>query len=266
MKHKIEINYEDRIVCFLDILGFKNHILSSINFDGSDCTKKIEDLAEAFSEIRDILDIDRPEERVEKEVTQFSDSIVISFKATKESEVYYTLLDILWVQISLVQRGILCRGSVARGKLIHTPQLLFGPAMVEAYTLESEVAMYPRIILGKAIIQAGIEAHARHHLPHHEAHSILNLVKKDSDGMYYINYVTGAQPELDDPELDYPNYLFRLRKIISSGSDSKTPSIAIKYSWLKEKLEPHLTQIKQHIRTKPIDDEIREAYESIPDF
>jgi hypothetical protein len=116
---------------------------------------------------------------------------------------------------------------VARGKLIHTPKMLFGPAMVKAYQLESEAALYPRVILDESIVMAGIAAHSKHHLPKHEAKSIMSLIKMDFDGMYYINYVTGAQSELDDPEFDYPDYLFQLRKLILSGIDAHNPSIGV---------------------------------------
>ena len=148
---------------------------------------------------------------------------MLSFPSGAESGVFDALLSILSVQIGLVIRGILCRGAVAQGKLIHTPTLLFGPAMVDAYLLESQAALYPRVILDESIIKAGTQAHARHHLPRHEQDSIMSMLRKDTDGMYYINYVTGAQSELDDPELDYPNYLSQLQRIIAEGLKSKYP-------------------------------------------
>lgn len=259
------MNYEDRIVCFLDILGFKNHISTSINADGTDNSTQLDKLIDVFNIIRNVLDLDSPNDRFGNEVTQFSDCVVISFPATTESGVFYALLDILLVQVSLVFEGVLCRGGIARGKVIHNPKLLFGPAMIEAYYLESEAALYPRVILDKSIVEAGIKAHAHHHLPKHEAQSIMRLLEKDSDGMYYINYITGAQSELNDPELDYPNYLYQLRQIISSGIGAKNPSVAIKYSWLREKLALHLIRVKEAARQAPEGDELRNAYEGIPD-
>jgi hypothetical protein len=244
----------------------KSHISATTNADGTDSESQIRNLSAAFNGMRDILDTDRPDARPEKEVTQFSDSIVISFPATSESGVFYALLDIMWVQASLVFHGILCRGGIARGKLIHTPKLLFGPALVEAYALESKAALYPRVILDKSIIEAGISAHSRHHLPHHEEQSIMSLVKMDADGMYYIDYITEAQSELNDPELDYPGYLSRLRDIIADGIEASDPSVAVKYMWLREKFSPHLSQRKAAARTAPEGDELREAYESITDI
>ena len=260
------MNYKDRIVCFLDILGFREHVFDSVGADGSDSVTKISELAAVFGRIRETLDIDCPENRPDTEVTQFSDSIVISFPAYAEGGVFDALSGIMRVQINLVLGGYLCRGGIARGRLIHTPTMLFGPAMVEAYTLESQAAHYPRVILDAEIINAGVAAHASHHLPSSEQQSILGLLKRDLDGMYYIDYVTGAQSELDDPELDYPNYLFKLRDIISSRILSNNPSVSIKYKWLREKLVDHLQTVKQSARNRPQGDEIRDAYESIPDL
>lgn len=261
------MNYEERIVCFLDILGFQSHVASTIKQDGAEDKTKTDLLIGVFNGIRDILDVDRPEDREGKEVTQFSDSVVLSFLEQEESGVFDALLAILWVQINLVLKGVLCRGAVARGKLVHTPNLLFGPGLVNAYVLESKAALYPRVILDQEIVDLGASAHARHHQPEHEEKSIMSLLEKDSDGMYYINYVTGAQWELDDPELDYPGYLSCLQQIVSKGIKAMDPSIVIKYRWLKEKLKPHIDRIKAGVaKNMPEGDELRDAYESIPDL
>lgn len=261
------MNYEDRIVCFLDILGFKSHIAETINEDDKECKHNTDLLVTVFEEIRDTLDIDRPGDRKRKEVTQFSDSVVISFPSDEESGLFKALLDILFVQIILVYKGILCRGAIARGKLVHTPKMLFGPGMVSAYTLESKAAIYPRVILDQEIIDIGIISHARHHSPIHEEKSIMKLLGKDSDGMYYINYVTGAQSELNDPDLDYPNYLLSLLKIVSKGLRIKDPSVVVKYQWLKEKLKPHIDMIKTEVaKNKSQNDNFGNAYEVLPDL
>jgi hypothetical protein len=139
--------------------------------------------------------------------------------------------------------------------------------MVDAYLLESQAALYPRVILDESIIQAGIRAHAKHHRRVHERHSIMSLLCRDTDGMYYINYITGPQSELDDPDNDYPEYLFRLQQIISEGFKLRSPSVAIKYQWLKEKFSRHLSRIRRNVRnSRNIDEELREAYQNIPDF
>ncbi|MCB0503829.1 MAG: hypothetical protein KDD32_14200, partial [Bacteroidetes bacterium] len=79
------MKYEDRIVAFIDILGFKSHLnKTTLKKDNQliDNENKIKELNEALLLARKVLDIDRPDsEKITKEkiVTQFSDSIVISF-------------------------------------------------------------------------------------------------------------------------------------------------------------------------------------------
>lgn len=260
------MRYEERVVCFLDVLGFAGHIRQTVRSDGSDNESRIATVAGVFETIRDLLDIDTPEARNRKEVTQFSDSIVISFPVNEESGVFNALLEILWVQINLVHREMLCRGAVVRGRLIHTPRVLFGPAMMDAYRLESKAANYPRVILDESIINVGAAAHAKHHREEHERESIMELLSRDGDGMYYIDYITGAQSELDDPELDYPQYLSLLRQIIANGIAHSDPSIRVKYLWMKEKFSPHLAEMKAHARKVSDDDDLRQAYESIQDL
>jgi hypothetical protein len=58
------MEYQDGIVCFLDILGFREHISQSLKEDGSDSPQKIEQLAEAINRVREIFDVDHPEHRV----------------------------------------------------------------------------------------------------------------------------------------------------------------------------------------------------------
>ncbi len=53
------MRYENRVVCFLDILGFANHVQGTIRQDGSDDEDCIKNIADAFEIIRYLLDIDK---------------------------------------------------------------------------------------------------------------------------------------------------------------------------------------------------------------
>jgi hypothetical protein len=260
------MNYSDRIVCFLDILGFKHHIARTQSREGVDVPEELDRLARAFANVRELLDVDNPSERPDKEVTQFSDSVVISFAADSESGVFYALLDILWMQLRLANGGLLCRGAIARGPLIHTPSLLFGPAMVAAYELESRAAIYPRVILDKSIIVAGCEAHARHNSLKDEAESILGLLARDADGMFYVDYICKGQGEFDDPDWGYVEYLGNLAKIAIAGASLPDRPVAIKYEWLKAKLSPYIAMCKRNSRANIQDSDLVAAYEALPEL
>lgn len=55
--------------------------------------------------------------------------------------------------ITGIQYGILFRGGITYGKVVHTDKMLFGPAMNKAYSLESKTAVYPRIIIDNDVIK-----------------------------------------------------------------------------------------------------------------
>ncbi len=240
--------YEDRIIVFIDILGFKNLLDDTYNYkDNSDKSDGIEKLLSVYPTIREVWDLDTKKdnkltkkiEKKSKVVTTFSDSIVISFLVKERSEIFYTLLEIKWLIIRLIYKGVLVRGAVSFGKLIHNEKVLFEPALVEAYILESKAANYPRIILDRDIIELAGKFPSFIHSPKDEIEYVESLLEKDSDGMYYIDYFSKAQEELDDPDYDFPIYIQTLGNIIRKGMNTyKHPSkadIRVKYIWMKEK-------------------------------
>lgn len=239
------MKYEQRIVAFIDILGFKGILDETVKKDGNDDEKKIDKVVSAYKAIRDIWDLDKKAELLDtsssqsKKVTIFSDSIVVSFQVDEPSEVFYTLLELKWLIMRMLWHGILCRGAVSIGKFIHRNEYLFGPALVEAYLLESKAALYPRIILDRSVIDAGAKNSAVHHTNKMEREYVESLLEQDSDGMYYIDYFFKAQSELDDPEYDFPQYINNLGDIIRKGlmasSHASKADLRIKYSWMRER-------------------------------
>lgn len=239
------MKYEQRIVAFLDILGFKSLLDETIDKDGNDIEEKINSVISAYQAIRDVWDLDDSlglaeyRKKDSKQVSIFSDSIVVSFNVDDPSQVFYTLLEIKHVIMLLLSRKILCRGAVAIGKFIHTENYLFGPALVEAYTLESKAAMYPRVILDSSVIEAGAGYSAVHNRPKTEEEYVRSLLEQDSDGMYYVDYFYKAQSELDDPEYDFPSYIDNLGEIIRKGlmgsSHHSKADLRVKYSWMRER-------------------------------
>lgn len=231
------MTYEDRIVCFLDVLGFKELVNAPVRSDSSVDEAKVAAIAGALTTIQREMNVGKPAEFVDgMQVTQFSDSITFSFPANEQSALFHALLQIVWVQLALVYQGILVRGAMKYGRLVHTPELIFGPAFVDAYELESKTACYPRVILEDSVIQAGAAAHARHHDPASEAEHIKNLLRKDHDGFWYVDYVNAAIRELNDPAYDAAEYYDRLWEIVDTGRATRSPAVRAKYEWLADKL------------------------------
>lgn len=243
--------YEERLVVYLDILGFAKLIEQSfdektnlINTEILNNIHKIhEDIGFYFQERYKGKKTWFTDTQKSRKITHFSDSIVISYKANAEDAVFYCLIDIQLFVMSLINKGLLLRGAFAKGKLIHTSNHVFGPALVDAYYSESKAAFYPRIILGKEIIDLAYKYKGDN--PTEIIKNILNnLLIKDSDGMYYLDYFMNIQENFDYPLIDYVIYLAELRNIIRNGLASKDHSINIKYKWLKEKFNKTLSRIQ----------------------
>ena len=217
----------------------------TVDSKGVENEEKINSVVDAYRSIRRIWDLDNAftDDSLKisrsKPVSIFSDCLVISFEAKEPSEVFHTLLEVKHLIMRLLWSGILCRGAVSLGKFIHTPEYLFGPALVEAYLLETKAALYPRVILDRPVIETGAKYHASHHSSSTEEGYVESLLEIDSDGMYYIDYFHKAQQELDDPEFDFPDCINNLGDIIRKGlmgsSHHGKADQRVKYSWMRER-------------------------------
>jgi hypothetical protein len=55
--------------------------------------------------------------------------------------------------LDLLTEGYFARGALIKGQLHHDDKMLFGPALVEAYRLETEVVSYPRIMVSSDVLR-----------------------------------------------------------------------------------------------------------------
>jgi len=252
--------YENRVVAFIDLLGFKEIIKKTVDDNGRDNEPEIEALTETFRQMKDTLHNREIFEKMNRElnienntssrqISQFSDSIVISFKKNEESEVFHTLYIIHLFITELALRGILCRGGISYGKLIHTDNMLFGPSLITAYETESKAALFPRVILDDTIIEIAKKYHGSHHSPEDELESILSMITKDTDNMYYIDYFGKAFENFNDPYLDTPDYIECLRAIISPYVNIDTPDLKVKYGWMINKFNKMISDKKKEVES-----------------
>lgn len=165
----VMIEYETRIVAFLDILGFKN-IIENSEFDRS----KIDTIYKALQFLKDrensetwnLQFIEIEEDAQKKGVkkfdivdkiscTCFSDSILVSVKVEDDNvnEMTSTLISHLsFVGAELMTRHIILRGAITIGKIIHNNGIAMGKGLIEAYNLETSSANVPRIILSDKLL------------------------------------------------------------------------------------------------------------------
>lgn len=227
-------NYENRIVLFLDILGFKK-IIEETEIKGQENVDQTEFLIETIKEMKEAVNLTSTE--TTKNVTQFSDSIVVSFAENDQKEIPRLFFDLQRLIAKLLARGILCRGAISYGKLYHKNDLVFGPALVDAYETESQAALYPRIILDQSVIDVmkyNYSLENKHNYRKVRFDSdVQTYLKIDSDDKFYIDYFTGSMMFFEHNELN--RVYSDLRKIIINGMRYKNPGIKIKFNWMKNK-------------------------------
>jgi len=115
------MDYEDRLIIYIDILGFSNFInyTSQTKINKSEKINKIDKLLtmmkEFFNNEHKALQLSKT-----RQVSSFSDLIVISISLDDidymDSEIY----DVFYLLLNATIRGFLLRGAIVYGKLIHT--------------------------------------------------------------------------------------------------------------------------------------------------
>jgi len=167
------MKYEKRLICFFDLLGFSAAIKQAER--EPDIAKALFDI---FSEFKNggletavygaipFLDengIKTCDEHYGAELmneldpsyrmvaTQFSDSFVVSAPVDNPAACDLLLHAIQIVHLQFFFRiGMLMRGGITVGNVVHERGgALFGPAMIEAYELESKHAVYSRVVVSE---------------------------------------------------------------------------------------------------------------------
>lgn len=134
---------DNRLIAFIDILGFKKIVEQKQK-------TQILDYIEPFYYAKERIERDKENDPTyglktnSLEATFFSDSIVFS---CDENDIDIFISTIKRLLDSYVMYELFLRGGISFGKLYHQNDIVFGPAMNEAYKLESKFAIYPRIII-----------------------------------------------------------------------------------------------------------------------
>ena len=232
---KYTTNYEERIVAFVDILGFSN-MISESEYD----IDKYEKINRALKTIQNVK---KNSENTSAKVSTFSDSIVISYPANDRDPLFYILIDLIHLQLELMNQGVLVRGGIAKGKVKHTREMVFGPAMVAAYELEDKYAVYPRIIIEKETVDWEKENYLKQlYGANYDISDLDSLIKRDEyNDIYYIDIFRQNQ-ELDYPE-DYIQLLQNVKETIEIGLKSKSKRVKTKYIWLKNYFNDTITHL-----------------------
>jgi hypothetical protein len=231
--------YQDRIVAFVDILGFKELVKQTMNDKKPELAKeKLTSLYNVVEYVNDFFRLSSDEIGFtgDTKVTLFSDSITISIDKANSYGVLAIFTALKKLQIHLTLDSILLRGGVVHGKLIHEQDIILGPALINAYNLETSSALYPRIVIDPKVMVIYARENGKRmsglRIKHFDYHQTFS---KDFDGSWYIDYFSDVVPYLHDGSKD--NYFTRLNNLVAANLKSPDIGIRMKYMWMREKLK-----------------------------
>ncbi|MDP3028487.1 MAG: hypothetical protein Q8O04_03155 [Deltaproteobacteria bacterium] len=180
----------------MDVLGFSNMVRNSV------AQNTMQDVFEkfhgTFSDIARRLGGGKPDPQIGYAIDWvarvFSDNVVFGVPCQLlvgglYLEMFDTVLSLISeAQLSLALHGYFVRGAISEGQLFIDAEMVYGPALLEAYDLERIVARHPRVILSNEIQQyVSDQKYAR------SKDSLFPLgspyLLQDSDGNTYLNYL-----------------------------------------------------------------------------
>lgn len=154
LKAQESINYQQSYVAFLDVLGFKNLVFSNKKVDKEKIEKYFGIVNSAIKYLESI-----PSKKDIGSIV-ISDSIILSVPMSTSKEENIEKLRHLCVAIALIQFGlavndIWIRGAISSGNAYFdsAKNQVVGEAYINAYLLESSLAITPRVILDNKIIK-----------------------------------------------------------------------------------------------------------------
>ncbi|WP_407950189.1 hypothetical protein [Parvibaculum sp.] len=144
--------YEDRLLLYADILGWKAEICCG---DGARALRAIQEIHQSS---RFLMENDKNEliqgekdgkfkvnpMALDVQFGAFSDHFLISMPADFHGRILDAASNLI---VALLRHGFLVRGAVVLGKLHHRDSAVFGPALLEAIQIEEREAIYPRILI-----------------------------------------------------------------------------------------------------------------------
>lgn len=215
--------YKKCLVTSLDVLGVKEMLHN---------TRSLDVLSALHNEFSQSIDEIR-EEDTEFCVMNpyrfkvFSDNIAIVKELSNNRNVAVDLhnlaLFVMYFQSRLwCRHQLIVRGGIALGDCFIDELMVLGPGLVDAYNLESKVAIYPRVILSPQLTDyANSLSFAQ------------NDFSVDGDGYAYVDYISFWNKHSFTNEEKEKHISF----VRESLNNSKNESVKQKYLWMLKKIE-----------------------------
>lgn len=226
----------ESIVCFTDILGFSNLIINRANQQHGDILLKNlhKILKIQYGLIREVNPYGH--------FKTFTDNIILAYPMFQDGEAQSGSLFMSFIdyQLEMILNGYFLRGGISLGEYYGDDDFAYGPALIEAYTLESSKANYPRVILSNKIVEM-VGEHINYYEPLQYSPQFSHIIK-DEDGICFINYLYGLHEKFnseDESGENFDSYVNQLKKhkaiVMNKLQEFSTePRFYAKYEWVAQ--------------------------------
>ena len=207
------------IVAYIDLLGVTNKIQSK---DSQLAMNKLHNLYTFSVKLTRDVQI---EENQDIQFKIFSDNIIIAKKLSNQIPQRTQEIRSLLMCAGHFQElsasdsvGWLLRGGISIGQLFIDDVMVWGEALLKSYYLEDKIANYPRIIIDSEVVSIHKEfLNKVYNQEHRTIGKIIkassvdvaidpNNVKKDFDGIFFINYLSTTFTFRGDPYIRFNNH------------------------------------------------------------
>lgn len=226
--------YRPAIVTFIDILGFRELVKKASAAEIDEILSELRDWSRGDREDLEEDDHDWPAGLARS--IAFSDNIVraspVDGDHGGEGALFHELLSLVHIQAKLTERGIFLRGGLTVADIYMAGNVVFGPGLVRAYELESQFAIYPRIIVDPAVMEHYFKNPTMRgdHSVKEDLEYVTRMLREGDDGLFYVDYLKACRSELNDP-----NTGFTLKLKQHAGHIAKAAAAFDQFTTAKQK-------------------------------
>jgi len=221
----MKTQYSVQVVTLIDILGFESIVNK---------TKPIT-IQKYYKTLRRIGGFEDGRNTTEQKFLNFSDTCVRTTPLVQSDGtgnvfgiLWHELMDIVHLQSHMIlEHNVFLRGAVTLGNVFNNGQELFGPAVIKAHKLESEVAIFPRVIVDPVVWKIYRELpHLRNEIHDYKTDReyVEKLLAKGDDGIWFVDYITAMESEFDN-QSEFSAFLDAHKRMIVTRSESDSGGV-----------------------------------------
>jgi hypothetical protein len=227
-------DYKKSVLTFIDILGFGDIVKKA-------SAAEIEKLLRLANESSSTSENDT--EFTGRRSLSFSDTIITSCPLVgphgllAHGLLFNEIMNIVFLQADMIDRGeTFLRGALTVGDVYHSKDMVFGPAVIDAYEIETKLCNYPRVVIDPSVLLEYENTEVLRcgdNTAEDDLEFVKSLIRQDSDGLWFVDYLKGMLGNFDYPDY-YLTFLKKHKELIlkKSSENKKLNGIALKYNWL----------------------------------